>query len=60
MGCQTLDCFNRKDFINPEAQKYTKPEELLKILRLILGVAVQCDNKEYMINAIITNLDESI
>lgn len=32
---------------------------MLKILHLVLGVAVQCDNKEFIINDIIQNLDEN-
>ena len=58
MGCQQLECFAKKDFISPDPVKFAKTEHILKILQLVIGVAVQCDNKEQLINDIVTNLGE--
>ena len=60
MGCKNLNCFQRRDLINPDPIKFTKQEEILNLLRLTLGVAVQCDNKEDLISVILTSLDESV
>lgn len=53
-----MECFTRKDFLNPDAKKYAQPNELLKVLELVVGVGVLCDNKEDLINGILTNLSE--
>jgi hypothetical protein len=34
--------------------------ELIKILELVLGVAVLCDNKEALINDLLLNLEEEM
>lgn len=60
MNCRPLDCFTKKDQINPDRNKYQTSEELLNIMKLTLGVAAQCDNKEHLMNEILTHLDESV
>lgn len=59
MNNQALDCFTKIDFINPAAKKFLQPQEMLNILQLVLGVAVQCDDKEDFINEILHNHDEA-
>ncbi|CDW87765.1 protein hook homolog 1 [Stylonychia lemnae] len=57
-GCPALENIQRKDMINPDPNKFSQVHEILKILQLVLGVAVQCENKESLINDILQNLDE--
>ena len=57
---QSPEIFNRKDFIQPEAAKYGQPKELVKVLELVIGVSVLCENKDLFINEIVNNLEEDV
>eukprot|EP00347_Sterkiella_histriomuscorum_P002734 403367011 len=59
-GCPPLENYQRKDLINPDVNKFTQPAEILKVLQLVVGVAVQCENKESLIYDIMQNLDEDM
>ena len=54
LGFQSLDCFTRKDYLSPDPAKYSQPREMAKVLELVLGVAVLCDNKEELISHIMS------
>jgi len=47
-----------QDYLRPKKEKFSKEEEMIKILKLMLGVAISCENKEYFISEIMNKLDE--
>ena len=40
---QSLTCLDSSDFFNPNQSKFTSENQIVEILQLILGVAMNCD-----------------
>ena len=54
---KSLACLSKSDFFNPLQSKFTSQAQIIEILQLTLGVAMNCDQRQDVITRI-TQMDE--